>query len=332
LLLKKGGRTVFAGDLGDESHKLVEYFESRGAPEINRGENPANWMLTVITAETDGTDYSEQFAASPDFEALKTKIQNEIDAREPDKEIKFDQEFAAPRSTRNLLVNERLRTVYWRSPAYNLMRMVISAVIAFILGSIFITNRRPSIVSEQEMTAIINTIFISFIIVGVLSINSVLPVMLTLRDTFYRQRAAGMLDHSSIALALGFAEKWFIVLSAFLFCVVYLGMMSLSNKIGANFAFWGFFCFNTGSSHSLWQCYWSLMTLTMHPVFYFCYSHLLLLWAIFYRLRSYDAHGADLGCCIHWTEQLLLGFNRPSSVSNWILRSSILDYAWTLRV
>jgi hypothetical protein len=270
LLLKKGGHTVFAGELGDRSHKLVEYFESRGAPEINRGENPANWMLTVITAETDGTDYSEQFAASPDFEALKTKLQKEVDDRVPDKEIKFDQEFAAARATRNMLVDERLRMVYWRSPAYNRMRMVISAVIGFILSSIFITNRKSSSLTEQGVTAIINTIFISFIIVGVLSINSVLPVMLTLRDTFYRHRAAGMLDHSSITLALGIAEKWFIVASSFCFCIVYLVIMGLTSSVRENTMFWGFFCFNTGTSNmSTRQCCWSLVTLTMHPVFCF---------------------------------------------------------------
>jgi hypothetical protein len=81
--------------------------------------------------------------------------------------------------------------------------------------------------------------------------------------------------------------------------------------------FWGFFCFNTGSLNSWWRCCCccSLMTLTIHPIFRFWYSHLLLLWAIFHRLRSNDANGADLCCCFHWTEQLLLGINRPSSVS-----------------
>jgi hypothetical protein len=255
---------VFAGELGDESHKLVEYFESRGAPKINRGENPANWMLTVITAETDGTDYSEQFAASPDFEALKTKLQKEVDDREPDKEIKFDHEFAAPRATRNTLVSQRFRTIYWRSPAYNRMRMVISAMIGFILSSIFITNRKPSSLTEQDVTAIINTIFISFIIVGVLCINSVLPVMLSIRDNFYRHRAAGMLDHSSIALSLGFAEKWFIVASSFCFCIIYLVIMALSSSLRDNVMFWGFFCFNTGMSNSSRQCCWSLVTHDCH--------------------------------------------------------------------
>jgi hypothetical protein len=247
LLLKKGGRTVFAGELGGESHKLVEYFEARGASEIDRGENPANWMLTAITSEMNVTDFAEEFAASPEYETLKIKIQNSIDNRNPNQKIEFKEKFAATGKERRALVNKRIRTVYWRSPAYNLARMLISLLIAFILGSIFITNRKPDKFSEQGITAIINTIFISFIIVGVMCINSVIPVMLALRDNFYRQRAAGMTDHVTLSIALGVAEKWFIVISSFLFCLVFLSMLGITDSIGRGFGFWGFFCFNTGS-------------------------------------------------------------------------------------
>lgn len=40
ILLKKGGNVVFFGELGSESSKLVNYFESRGASPIQFGENP----------------------------------------------------------------------------------------------------------------------------------------------------------------------------------------------------------------------------------------------------------------------------------------------------
>jgi ATP-binding cassette subfamily G (WHITE) protein 2 (SNQ2) len=42
LLLKKGGRTVFFGELGIDSCNLVTYFESLGAKQIHRGENPVS--------------------------------------------------------------------------------------------------------------------------------------------------------------------------------------------------------------------------------------------------------------------------------------------------
>jgi ABC-type multidrug transport system ATPase subunit len=44
LLLKRGGETVYFGDLGFESSKLIEYFEGVGTtPKIRSNENPATW-------------------------------------------------------------------------------------------------------------------------------------------------------------------------------------------------------------------------------------------------------------------------------------------------
>jgi len=50
LLLQKGGITIYNGELGRESAHLIRYFEVNGAPPICDGENPANYMLSVIGA------------------------------------------------------------------------------------------------------------------------------------------------------------------------------------------------------------------------------------------------------------------------------------------
>lgn len=265
LLLKKGGRTTFFGELGEQSCNLVQYFESRGAKKIDIGENPvsfpsylwavlflrwrltplcvqADWMLTVITSEKEGVDYVKDFAESPQYQTMMTDIQKTIDVegRDPDKKIVFNTEFAAPRRTRSRLLATRLRTIYWRSPAYNLLRMIVSVLIAFVLGSIFVTNRivTADVVLEQELTSIISLMFISFIIIGVMSINAVLPVMLGIRDNYYRQRDAGMYGFWSVGWALGSAEKWFIVISSALFCVVFLPCVGIGLTLGRGFAFW----------------------------------------------------------------------------------------------
>ena len=44
---------MYHGPLGAECSELIAYFESRGMPRISLGENPANWMLRVITSEQD---------------------------------------------------------------------------------------------------------------------------------------------------------------------------------------------------------------------------------------------------------------------------------------
>lgn len=44
LLLAKGGRTVYFGDIGRNSEVLVDYFERNGGPEYLAGTNPAEYM------------------------------------------------------------------------------------------------------------------------------------------------------------------------------------------------------------------------------------------------------------------------------------------------
>ena len=51
LLLKKGGETVFFGELGLCSCNLVSYFEGLGASRMDKGENPSTWMLNVLSEQ-----------------------------------------------------------------------------------------------------------------------------------------------------------------------------------------------------------------------------------------------------------------------------------------
>lgn len=245
LLLKTGGHTVFFGDLGESSCRLVEYFEDLAANPIDRGENPANWMLKVITDEDAPCDYAFEFKRSTAFAAMSQKIKDICEHPDLANEIKYDTEFAASRSRIQTLMNARLLTIYWRSPAYNLTRMVVSCAIAFILGSVYVTNRFPATFTETEMSSLLSTIFLSFIIVGVLAITSVLPVMQKIRDSYYRHRAAGMVGSRSLTLGLGSAETWFIVAQGVLFSTFFLSTAGLHFfQFGKYAGFWGFFTFN----------------------------------------------------------------------------------------
>lgn len=198
-------------------------------------------MLTVITGE-DCEDFVEDFVQSPQYASMKAEIKEtiEVEGQDPNKKIVYATEYAAPGRTRIRLLVRRVRTIYWRSPTYNLLRMIISIVIAFVLGSIFLTNRliTADIVTEAYMTSVLSIIFISFIIIGVMSMNSVLPVTLSLRDNFYRQRAAGMYGHASLGLALGMAEQGFIVISSFLFCIIFMPCVGLRRTLLRSFAYW----------------------------------------------------------------------------------------------
>jgi len=213
LLLRKGGHVVYHGEIGKTncSH-LVSYFESRGAKRIEPGDNPANWMLRVVDSE-DHAYLAELYFQSDEFATMRKSLTEIERTRQQRAKIEYDHQFAAPFWKRQDEVNRRLQTIYWRSPTYNFARLVVSLVIATVLGSAFYTDRDPRAYSEADMRSRISVVFLSFIITGILAMLSVLPVMQKIRDVFYRHRAAGMYSSISMGIALGVVEKWFIVVS-----------------------------------------------------------------------------------------------------------------------
>jgi ABC-2 type transporter len=227
LLLRKGGQVVYHGELGKDCGQLVSYFESRGAPEIELGDNPANWMLRVLEAPNVG-DLAESYLMSPEHASLVKALDDIATAPDPDLKLSYESEFAAATRSRRLYVNGRLQTIYWRSPSYNLSRLTVSLVIAFVLGSVFVTKRSPPAFSESDMRARLSVVFLAFIISGIQAILSVVPVMTMIRDLYYRHRDAGMYDSGSIGLALGVAEKAFILVSTAIFTIVFLATSGLA--------------------------------------------------------------------------------------------------------
>lgn len=244
LLLRTGGEVAYHGPLGADCRSLVEYFESKGAPRIDLGENPANWMLRVISGSPVADDLPAIYRESEEFRLLERELKRLAESPLPDLKIEYDNEFAAERFTRKNLVSQRMRLIYWRSPNYNLARLTVSATIAFILGSLFLRKRNPDSFTENDMRARFSVIFLSFIITGIMAILGVLPVMTRIRDMFYRHRTTGMYGSTAIGWGLGSAEKPFLIFAAALFSVVFLSVSGYVEDISRLIGFWGFFLLN----------------------------------------------------------------------------------------
>lgn len=242
LLLKKGGEVVFHGELGEDSIYLVNYFERNGADPMEYGTNPASWMLTVLDDKQ--KDWAELYRMSEDNRCIQNQIGEIKETAVEATMISFKTQYARNGFKRNQLMNDRLKLIYWRSPSYNLARVLISLGISFILASVFITSRYPSEYTELEMQGRLSIIFLSFIIIGVLSMITVLPTTLSIRDVYYRHNLAGMLEHTSLTLGLGVAEKPFLIVMSSLFVIVFYLTLGLALNLRKFFCFWGFFTFN----------------------------------------------------------------------------------------
>ena len=115
LLLKRGGETVFFGELGGESCNLIEYLERYPATTpIKGGENPATWMLTAIGAgsagsDADNFDYANAYAHSPLATDCTKKIDSLNDNPADDTKIIFPTKYATKTRTQSREVFKRLR-------------------------------------------------------------------------------------------------------------------------------------------------------------------------------------------------------------------------------
>ena len=122
MLLRKGGHAVYFGELGFQSETMIKYFEGHGATKIMPGDNPANWMLRIM--QKSDIDFPEIYLQDPEYTKLKHEVAAARENPPEELQILYLTEYAVPRSLRQKLTNMRLQTIYWRSPAYNLSRMV----------------------------------------------------------------------------------------------------------------------------------------------------------------------------------------------------------------
>jgi hypothetical protein len=231
LLLKRGGETIFFGDLGEDNQNLIQYLERYDAtPKIKPGENPATWMLTTIGAGSAVNkkpfDYAGSYLQSKLHSQCIDKINKICAGVSEDQRVSFPRKYATSRRTQGRAVMQRAMTVYFRSPSYNVVRMLVSGVVALLFGSVYISQRVPE--DESDMNSRINSIFIAVIFLAVNSLNTVLGVFEVERNMFYRHRAALMYDSSAIARALTLAEIPFILVASTIFMVLFYFIMGVS--------------------------------------------------------------------------------------------------------
>ena len=140
LFLARGGRTVYFGDIGKKSYKLIKYFESHGAPECPPDANPAEWMLSVIGAAP-GTkanqDYHEVWKKSKQFKNVQSELlrmETELAAQPRTVNKEEHTEYAASMWTQYYLVTKRMIEYDWRNPVYLWSKMILTIVSCLFLG------------------------------------------------------------------------------------------------------------------------------------------------------------------------------------------------------
>eukprot|EP00899_Mesostigma_viride_P014234 jgi/Mesvir1/22811/Mv14223-RA.1 len=234
LLLKPGGQLLFFGELGDESMHLVRYLEGcPGVAPLPGGYNPATWMLEVTggargaNIKASDADFVALFEAS-DVRRASDAIAQQLLASATKSPHGSDhtKPYAASFSVQSKLLLRRWARTYWRSPSYNLLRCLLTLLIALVFGTFY--YQLGDIGSEPTQGAFQNAmgaLFVSGAFLGNFNQMTVQSIIAVERTVSYRERAAGYYGGLPFVIAMGVVELPYLVVQSLLFGPIFYFMV-----------------------------------------------------------------------------------------------------------
>ncbi|KAH0316158.1 putative ABC multidrug transporter, partial [Aureobasidium melanogenum] len=189
LFLARGGRTVYFGEVGENSNVLTAYFERNGAHKCPPDANPAEWMLEVIGAapgsHTD-IDWHQTWRDSQEYRDTKAELERLRTQRPQETQPSTDpqdqasyREFAAPFSVQFVEVTKRVFIQYWRTPSYIFSKLALCTFSSLFIGFVFF----KALNSQQGLQNQMFSIFMLFTIFGQL-VQQIMPHFVTQRALY----------------------------------------------------------------------------------------------------------------------------------------------------
>eukprot|EP00252_Welwitschia_mirabilis_P009404 TRINITY_DN2197_c1_g4_i2.p1 TRINITY_DN2197_c1_g4~~TRINITY_DN2197_c1_g4_i2.p1 ORF type:complete len:1146 (+),score=116.07 TRINITY_DN2197_c1_g4_i2:852-4289(+) len=262
-LMKRGGQAIYAGPLGHNSHKMIEYFEEvDGVPKIKDGYNPATWMLEVTSVATEsrlGIDFAEHYRNSELFKRNKALIRELSTPAPGSSDLYFPTKYAQSFLGQCLACLWKQNLSYWRYPQYTAVRFFFTFVCAFMFGTIFwrVGSKRSR---QQDLLNAMGSLYSAVLFIGINNSSSVQPVVEIERTVFYREKAAGMYSPIPYAFAQAAIEVPYVFGQACIYSVLVYSMMAFE-WTAAKFLWFLFFAFFT----FLYFTYYGMMTQALTP-------------------------------------------------------------------
>ncbi|KAF9242313.1 ABC-2 type transporter-domain-containing protein [Melanogaster broomeanus] len=225
LLLRKGGQTVYFGDIGEKSSILLEYFERNGAPRCDPDANPAEYMLDVIGAgatATSSIDWHEIWQSSPEASKLDLEIQRIcMEGRDrpplasgPEKHT----EFAASWMNQFFALTRRGFESYWRNPTYVMAKLVVNISGGLLIGFTFYQRGNTLEGTQNKLFAIFMAVILS-----VPMAQQLQAAFIDMRAVYeIRERPSRMYSWTALVTSQILIEiPWNIFASSLFFCCWY---------------------------------------------------------------------------------------------------------------
>ncbi|PKA64532.1 Pleiotropic drug resistance protein 6 [Apostasia shenzhenica] len=229
LFMKRGGELIYAGPLGTNSCKLIEYFEAiPGIPKIKDGYNPAAWMLEVTNPVMEnhlGVDFADYFRKSKLFQQSEELVEHLSVPDDDTKDLSFPTKYSRPFFSQFIACLWKQNLSYWRNPQYTAVRFFYTVIISLMFGTIcwgFGSKRS----TQQEIFNAMGSMYTAVLFIGITNGTAVQPVVYIERFVSYRERAAGMYSALSFAFAQVSIEFPYVLVQTLIYGTIFYSFAS----------------------------------------------------------------------------------------------------------
>ncbi|KAJ0417268.1 ABC-2 type transporter-domain-containing protein [Aspergillus carlsbadensis] len=236
LLLAKGGKMVYFGDIGDNGSTVKEYFARHGAA-CPPNTNPAEHMIDVVSGTlSQGRDWHEVWKASPEHTNALQELDRIVSdaASKPPGTVDDGHEFAMPLWQQTLIVTKRTCVAVYRNTDYVNNKLALHIGSAIFNGFSFWKMGESIGELQLKLFALFN-----FIFVAPGAIAQLQPLFIERRDIYdAREKKSRMYSWIAFVTGLIVSELPYLVLCAVLYFVCFYyqtGMPTESDKAGAVF-------------------------------------------------------------------------------------------------
>ncbi|KAF2966763.1 hypothetical protein GQX73_g6802 [Xylaria multiplex] len=223
LLLQRGGRCVYFGDIGKDAHVLRDYLGRHGAV-AGPSDNIAEYMLEAIgagsSARVGNKDWADIWAESPEHANVKDTISQFKESRRKaaaEIDLSLQKEYASPLWHQIKTVVKRTNVSYWRSPNYLFTRVFNHVVIALLTGLTYLQL-------DDSRSSLQYKVFVMFqiTVLPALLLPQVELMFVIKRAIFFREQLSKMYSTFTFTLSMVLAElPYSILCSVFFFVLLY---------------------------------------------------------------------------------------------------------------
>ncbi len=236
LLLTRGGKTVYFGDIGAGCQTMKDYFSRNGEP-CPVGTNPAEHMIDVVSGHKSDKDWARIWLESPECETAKTELEGIIRTAQSKGPPSIDDdssEYAMPLLYQTKIVLRRMNLALFRNTGYINNKLLLHIGLGLFNG--FTYWNIGETVSELQLKLF--TIFVwMFVAPGV--INQLQPLFIERRNLYdAREKKSRIYSWKAFVASLIISEMPYLCVCAVLYFVCWyytVGFPSDSSKAGASF-------------------------------------------------------------------------------------------------